>query len=251
MPATSLPKNQKRAVRASKTKLFSGKQSLIAMTKKNDLLKARFLVNMGRVNGLAKLLFSDIDQLRPIGFVQYEGAGADILRFVVVFLHATFEMLVRSQTHQNKKWNFYSGADIDKALRQSSIDAKLFKDLYPQLTQLAKRRNRIVHDADFSTSTDTIVEKLDIPDYLQLCIWNWAVLAFYYRLLIVTDAANEVESKMHEKLGKTKTALVEVCKQLSGKAFALGAPPELRSEAIQKLRGTLQTIIVTLKVGTF
>jgi phosphoglycolate phosphatase-like HAD superfamily hydrolase len=218
------------------------------MTKKNDLFKARFLVNMGRVGALAKLLNSDVEQLQPTGFAQYEGTAADIFRFVTVFLHATFETLVRSQTHQpNKKWSFYSGADIDKALRQSRIDAKPFKDLYPPLTQLAKRRKRIVHDADFSTSTDTIVEKWGIDAYWQLLMWHLAVVTFYYRLLIVTGAATESESKMHEQLGKATILHVVFGRQLV--AFA-ETPPELRIEALQRLSDTLQTILVTLKWST-
>jgi hypothetical protein len=215
------------------------------MSKKNNLLKTRFLINMGRVSGLATLLFSGVDQLKPTGFAQYEGVSADILRVAVVFLHVTFETLVRSQARQpNKRWNFNSGADIDKALRQSGIDAKPFKPLYPPLTQLAKRRNRIVHDADFSKPTDTVVEKWNIADYWQLIMWNLAVLAFYHRLLVVTNAANEEENKLHEQLGKAMTDHVDYGKQLL--AFAK-TPPELRLEALQKMNDTLDGIVATVK----
>ena len=201
---------------------------------------------MGRIGGLARLLFSDIEQLKPTSFAQYEGVSADILRFTVVFLHATFETLVRSLTHQpDKKWSFYSGADIDKALGRSGIDPKPFKSLYPPLTQLAKRRKRIVHDADLSKPTDTVIEKWNIADYWQLCMWNLAVLAFYYRLLISTNAASEVDTKMHEQLGEAMTAHVDFGKQLL--AFAK-TPPELRIEALQKMHDMLETIAATLKV---
>ncbi len=103
------------------------------MSKKTDLLKARFLVNMGRVSGLVKLVSSDIDQLRPTGFGQYEGAGADILRSVVVFLHATFETLLRSQiVHQRKK----SGVSI---LAQISRGHYVIPTLMPSVSSISIR----------------------------------------------------------------------------------------------------------------
>ena len=44
----------------------------------------------------------NIEQLKPTGFGQYEGVAADLLRFVVVFLHAAFEDIARSLIHQPK-----------------------------------------------------------------------------------------------------------------------------------------------------
>ena len=219
------------------------------MSKKIDLLKAQFTLNMRRISGLVKLVLSgEIEVLKPIGFAEYEGASADILRFSVVFLHATFEMLVRSLTQQpDKKWCFYSGTDIEKALRRSDIDPKPFKSLYRPLTQLAKRRKRIVHHADLSKPTDKVVEKWTIVDYWQLCMWNLAVLAFYFRLLVVTNEANEVESRMHVQVGKAMTTHVEFGKQLL--AFP-ETPAELRIEALQKLGDTLKNMIDLLDVQT-
>jgi hypothetical protein len=62
------------------------------MNTHKDLVKARFQLNMGRINALAKLGFSNIDSLKP--------CRADILRTVVVFLHATFEDLLRTMARQ-------------------------------------------------------------------------------------------------------------------------------------------------------
>jgi hypothetical protein len=218
------------------------------MSKKNDLLKARFLLNMQRVSALMNLVCSEsIETLKPTGFAQYEEAGADILRFAVVFLHSTFETLARSLAHQpDKKWSVYSGTDIDKALGQAGIDPKPFKPLYRPLTQLAKRRKRIVHDADFAKSSDTVVEKWDIADYWQLAMWNLAVLVFYYRLLVVTDAANDTEIKKHEQVCRAMTAHVDFGNQLV--AFAK-TPPESRIAALQRLADTLNTILALLKGG--
>jgi hypothetical protein len=70
------------------------------MNMHNDLVEERFRLNMGRINDLAKLIFSDIDPLRAAKPFQSEGARADILRTVVVFLHATFEDVLRTMARQ-------------------------------------------------------------------------------------------------------------------------------------------------------
>jgi hypothetical protein len=200
-------------------------------------LKVRFLVNMNRINGLIQLIHSDIEFLKPIGFSQYEGASADILRFVVVFLHATFEMLVRSQTrYQDRKWSFYSAADIERAFRHSGIDAAPFESLYPPLTQMAKRRNRVVHDADSATSVDPAFEKWALADTWQLTIWEMAVLAFYYKLLISTDENAEVERKKDEQLGQLMTRHVEFGRQTQVFARA----PKI--EAFHKMADSLESV---------
>jgi hypothetical protein len=66
----------------------------------NDLVTARFRLNMDRIHGLVKLIYSDIDPLRATGPFQIDGAKADILRSIVVFLHATFEDLLRTTARQ-------------------------------------------------------------------------------------------------------------------------------------------------------
>ena len=131
-----------------------------------------------------------------------------------------------------------------KALARAGIDATPFKRLYPPLTQLAKRRKRIVHDADFSTPNETVMEKWSIVDHWQLIIWNLAVLAFYYQLLVSTDSANEAERKMLEQVGTAMKGHVEFGKQLL--AFP-DTPPELWFEALQKMVDTLTAIIGALK----
>src|ERR1700676_3786761 len=113
------------------------------MRSRNSLMTARFLLNMRRISDLLKLTFSDVDALGPTGLFRSEGPRADILRAIVVFLHATFEDAVRSQVRQNnKKLVVYSGADIDRALRKSGLNSAPFKPLYPPLIQMSKRRNR-------------------------------------------------------------------------------------------------------------
>jgi hypothetical protein len=70
------------------------------MNTPNDLLDARFRLNMGRIDGLVKLVFSDLDPLRQTEALQSGGVRADILRAIVVFLHATFEDVLRTMARQ-------------------------------------------------------------------------------------------------------------------------------------------------------
>jgi hypothetical protein len=66
------------------------------MNSRDKLMTARFTLNMERIHGLVKLIYSDIASLRPTGAFKSEGPRADILRAIVVFLHATFEDVLRS-----------------------------------------------------------------------------------------------------------------------------------------------------------
>jgi hypothetical protein len=88
----------------------------------------RFNVNSVRIAGLMDLALSGVRL--PNSFTQYGGVSADIFRFIVVFLHATVEDLVRTQLPNNKKFSFQSGADIDKALKHAGFDSTSLKPLY-------------------------------------------------------------------------------------------------------------------------
>lgn len=70
------------------------------MNTHGDLVEARFSLNMARIRGLVKLIFSDIVPMRTTDPFQSEGTRADILRAIVVFLHATFEDVLRSMARQ-------------------------------------------------------------------------------------------------------------------------------------------------------
>jgi len=84
----------------------------------------RFNVNMARIGGLMKLVTSDEGQFKSTAFMHYEGVSADILRLIVVFLHAAVEDLIRSQL---PKFSFQSGPDIDKALKHAGLDSSSLK----------------------------------------------------------------------------------------------------------------------------
>jgi hypothetical protein len=211
------------------------------MTTKADLLKKGFLLNMTRISGLV-LILSSHDTLKPTTVLGPSSGGrADILRSIVVFLHATFEVALRSHLPKpSRSMSFYSRTDLDKALASSGIDATPFRFLYPPLTQMAKRRKRIVHEADLLHGD---VHEWSLTDDWQLIMWLLAVPAFYFRLRISLRAANEVEHTIYENLRTAMTSHVAFGKQLL--AFP-AVPQELRLQALQETVVTLQSIVSTL-----
>jgi hypothetical protein len=211
------------------------------MIDKADLLERRFRVNMDRISGLVQLLYSN-DALKPTTvFGPSVGPRADILRAAVVFLHATFEVALRSYiTKPSRSPSFYSRSDLDKALKFSGIDPAPFRSLYPSLTQMAKRRKRIVHEADLDNGEP---HRWSIADDWQLIMWLLAVPAFYYQLRISLGLANAVERAMSERLRTAKTSHVAFGKQLL--AFP-SVPRDLRLQALQETIVTLEGIVATL-----
>jgi hypothetical protein len=215
------------------------------MTTNSELLKTRFLLNMGRISGLVRLLNSS-DALRPTGIFQSEEARADILRSIVVFLHATFEVVVRGfLPNPNKSLSIYSSTDLDKALKLSRIDTTPFKPLYPPLTQMAKRRKRIVHEADLAKRTDTVSEAWGVADDWQLMMWLMAVPAFYYQLLISVNAASLRERTLYDRHREAMKRHVEFGNQLLALPRVL---PELRTEALRRIVVTLDGIVAILRL---
>jgi hypothetical protein len=220
------------------------------MTKKIDLLKTRFELNMGRIASLTHLVLTEkVESLKPKSFWRYEGASADIFRLIVVFLHATVEMLVRGLLPQsNKKWCFYSGADLDIALSRSRLDPQLFKSLYPTLKQLAKRRKQIVHDGDLSAKDQSSIDHWSVADSWQMCMWNLAVLAFFYQLLIALGAADETETNKYANICAAMRRHAEGGKQLLDFAkISRDAPHEAKLELVQRYLKTLEDMLVLLR----
>lgn len=211
------------------------------MTAKTDLLETRFHLNMSRISGLVALLASH-DALKSTTVFGSSGlARADILRSIVVFLHATFEVALRGHlSNPSRSLSFYSRTDLEKALKFSGIDATPFRFLYPPLTQMAKRRKRIVHEADLLQGES---HEWGIADDWQLIMWLLAVPEFYYQLRISLDAANAVERTMHERLRIAMASHVTFGKQLM--AFP-AVSRELRSQALLEISVTLDSIVSTL-----
>lgn len=213
------------------------------MKKKAELLRTRFLLNMSRVNSLVRLLFSS-DSVKPAGIFRSEGVRADLYRSIVVFLHATFEVVLRSHMRELEPNLTFSGRpDLDKALRRSGIDAAPFKRIYPPLTQMAKRRHRIVHYADLPRSTDTSAATWGIVDEWQLIMWLMAVPAFYYQLHISVGSASALERVHHARIEKVMQSHVAFAKQLL--AFP-EVSPELRAEALERIAADLHAMSAAL-----
>ncbi len=211
------------------------------MTVKADLLETQFRLNMKRISGLVRLL-SSYDPLKPTTvFGNSSGARADILRAIVVYLHATFEVALRSHFPKpGRSLSFYSRTDLDKALKYSGIDAAPFQPFYPTLTQMAKRRKQIVHEADLLRGSP---HEWSIADDWQLIMWLLAVPAFYYQLRISLRVANAVERAMYERLRIAMASHVAFGKQLL--EFP-AVPPELRIQALQESVVTLKSLVSTL-----
>ena len=150
-------------LRSKRSTTSNSAKDRLAMHRNLDDIKGRYELTMGRIAGLVQLVFSDIPQLKPTGFLEYTGASADLLRSTTVFLHAAFEDLVRSLSDRRTSWSFHSRTDLEKRLKHAGIEPTAFKSLYPPLTQLAKRRHRIVHHADLTPSTIQIAPS----DYLR------------------------------------------------------------------------------------
>ncbi len=160
------------------------------MVGNDDQLAKRFRGNMDRINRLVQLLFSSDLLKKPSVFGPSTGPRADLLRAIVVFLHANFEVAFRCRLPRTAgNLSFYSRQDFDKALKRIGVDVAPFRPLYPPLTQMAKRRKEIVHDADLGGDNEP--HGWSIADDWQLIMWLMAVPAFYYQLRISLGLANE------------------------------------------------------------
>jgi hypothetical protein len=180
-----------------------------------------------------------------------DGPRADQLRLIVVFLHAAFEVLLRSHLRrQDTKLTFCGKTDLDKAFQLSGIDSRPFKPLYPPLIQMAKRRIRIVHEGDLSSRTATNAETWSIADSWQLIMWNLAVLAFYYQLREAIGAANVVELEMLERFRDSINVHVAFGRNLI--ALTTLPPEEQRRALINALENwTIIAKKLQLSVGDF
>jgi hypothetical protein len=78
-----------------------GPVKLMSMDMKEDLVAARFVLNMRRIAGLTKLALPDGSAPAPTAVATgSEDVRADLFRAIVVFLHATFEDGLRTAARQ-------------------------------------------------------------------------------------------------------------------------------------------------------
>ena len=171
---------------------------------KDELLKLRFELNMARIGTLVESAHEKTAEAKILSFDR-EGAPAETLRAVIVFLHAAFEVALRShQPNDGKRLTFSGTSNLEKALKRSGTDPTSFKSLYPPLGQMAERRHRIVHHADLSAPTATLVGVWSIADEWQLIMWLMVVPAFYYKMRIALGVASDDD---RTRLGRLETAI--------------------------------------------
>jgi hypothetical protein len=211
-----------------------------------EVLKMRFQTNMRRIGAITTFLHSGVEGIKPTGLFRSEGVRADMLRAVVVFLHAAVEDFVRSHlSRKNKKFTFYSASDITRVLSKLRIDPTLFADLFPALTQMAERRTQIVHRADLHDVQTEEVNPWVLADDWQLIQWHLAVSVFYHRLRKATGPTGSVEKRAAENAESALVKNVEFARELI--AFSK-LPPEKRVEERTKLIEILESIRETLKL---
>jgi hypothetical protein len=221
----------------------------------DELMRVRFLLNMRRINGLVQFLHSN-EAPRPTDTFQSAGVRADILRSIVVFLHATFEDVLRTTArqcieHRRKTVDqliqesvedhlrgksFGSCTAVDSVLKKMGLDTAPFKSLYPPLGQMMRRRHSIVHEADLTRPTDVASEAWGIVDDWQLIMWLMAVAAFYYQLRMSVNAASEAERTMYGRHRKAMVGHLDFGNLLV--AFPK-VPEDLRVEALLRISVSL------------
>jgi hypothetical protein len=219
------------------------------MSKPNNVreaTRARFTTNMARIGAITSFLHSGVEGLEQTSPLDTEGVRADILRAVVVFLHATTEDFIRSSLPRpNKRFTFSSASDIEKALRKLSVDPVQFKDLLPALTQMAKRRNQIVHHADIQEAQDKVVTPWKFADNWQLIHWHLTVVAFSHRLRRATGSIGMVEERAIQNAEKALIKNLE----FANAVITLGrVPPEQYKEELVKLAQIVNDFKEALKL---
>lgn len=166
------------------------------------LAHKRYVINSSRIAGLINLVMSESSELKPKTFMTYSGVSADIMRAIVVFLHATVEDIIRTQIPNNDKFTFQGRSDIERAMKKIGRSAEPLRRLYNPLTQLARRRTQIVHYGDMPTSVSEPTLDWGIADVWCLLQWILTVNAFVYLLLEILTEPNEVFSNRYNAMFK-------------------------------------------------
>ena len=112
---------------------------------------------------------------------------------------------------------------------------------------MAKRRNRIVHEADLASNFGTIVEPWSIADLWQLTQWNLAVVAFYYQIFIVLTGPHQGIEERYQNARKAMDTNVKFANQLMN--FPKGSL-ELQKKALEEMSeslGSMQSLLQPTK----
>jgi hypothetical protein len=211
------------------------------MTSTDELPKIRFELNMSRIKMVVDAAMAGPETTK---LFEYLGVRGELRRAIVVFLHATFEVALRGHVSNPGRALTFSGkSDLDKALKRSGVDPAQFANLYPPVIQMARRRNRIVHQADLEDGS-TIAADWNVADEWQLVLWLMAVPAFFYKMRIERGVADATEA---EKYNRTLLTM-EHHRTFGKQMLAFPSLPEhLRIQGLQKMSATLETMAASLK----
>ena|SRR6266576_2757933 len=204
----------------------------------------RYVINSDRVARLMNLVMSNAGEMKPKSFMTYSGVSADIMRAIVVFLHATVEDLIRTQIPKNEKFTFQGRGDIEKAMKKIGRSAAPLRRLYNPLTQLARRRTQIVHYGDMPANSSEPILDWDVSDVWCLLQWNLAVNAFVYLLLEILTEPNDVYSTRYNAMFKAMDDHVVYGKLLT--KFPKG-DITAQQEALQKMADQLTLVGESLR----
>jgi hypothetical protein len=212
---------------------------------RRDLHRARFKVNMARIDALLGLLLSEAEELEgPWMLMPLKGVRGDLFRAIVVFLHATFESALRHAHPSGKLKSAYTVSKFRAALKRADIDPVPFELLFVPLVQMAKRRNDIVHHADMRQETARDVRDWGFADTWQLILWVFVVKTFHYQLRVLQDPTSPALRFLLEQNKSLVAQWYEF-----GKRFVevMPADQERRKAAIPEFYAFFQKMLDTLQ----
>jgi hypothetical protein len=111
---------------------------------------------------------------------------------------------------------------------------------------MARRRNRIVHEADLASSS-TVIEPWSIVDTWQIVQWNLAVVPFYYQMLILLTKPHPVFVEKYNNARKAMDENIKFAKQLM---HFPKTPSELQLKALSDMKDGLSSVIQLLRQPT-
>lgn len=207
-------------------------------------IKQRFYTNMRRVGALtAHALSIKLEDGEPATAGDLK---SDLLRANAVFLHASFEDLLRNvQPRARSGWTFNGDTDLRRALKRIPLDAASFEDLMAPLRQLARSRIRIVHFADLGALQDATVRKWGFVDEWLSGHWALAAGLFFHRLMHRLGPTTLVEDRARENSERAFSMNLEVGRLLT--KFP-PVPDEKRKQALADISARLEAILGSLEL---
>ena len=216
-----------------------------------ELINKRFQVNMSRVARLINL-GAHLKQTRGqnpdelAALTDRPDEVADLHRSTVVFLHASFEDMLRT-TADNRlghvpKRTFGKVDVVVKLLGDLHLDPAPFQPLFSEMSTLMNRRHRIVHEADLPTPDAVTDVPWTIGDDYQLAIWLFVVVTFKARLTAELDPSQIVDGWFAEERTGILQKLIEARRTLiATDSF------EEKKRCLQAMTDTLAEILAILK----